>query len=161
GIARYCVTRLHPNHTCLSQRISSGKGVNHFRKMDLYIASMSPPCNAVLLVAKALKLNLNVKEVNLTNGDNKTPEFLKMNPQHTVPTLDDSGFYLWESRAILTYLVNKYGSRDDPLYPKDPKPRALVEQRLYFDAINLYPAFAKCYVSVNYFLVSFHDTKLF
>ncbi|KAI4460151.1 glutathione s transferase d10 isoform a-related [Holotrichia oblita] len=116
--------------------------------MDLYLASASPPCNAILLLAKALKLNLNLKEVNVMAGETRTPEFLKMNPQHTVPTLDDSGFYLWESRAIMTYLVNKYGSRDDPLYPKDPKPKAVVESRLYFDAITLYPAIVKCYFPV-------------
>ncbi|GJQ82543.1 putative glutathione S-transferase, C-terminal domain [Trypoxylus dichotomus] len=132
------------DHTCIAVS-KSEETIQPNKKMDLYITSMSIPCNTVLLVAKALKLNLKVKEVDLEHGDNKTPEFLKMNPQHTVPTLDDSGFYIWESRAILTYLVNKYGSRDDPLYPRDPKPRALVEQRLYFDAISLYPAFAKCY----------------
>ncbi|KAI4460140.1 glutathione s transferase d10 isoform a-related [Holotrichia oblita] len=119
--------------------------------MDLYVTPISPACNAVLLLAKALKLNLNVKLVDLMAGDTKTPEFLKMNPQHSVPTLNDSGFCLWESRAIMTYLVNKYGSRDDPLYPKDPKPKAVVESRLFFDATTLYPAFAKCYYPVLFY----------
>ncbi|KAK9704470.1 Glutathione S-transferase, N-terminal domain [Popillia japonica] len=116
--------------------------------MDLYISPTSPPCNAVLLVARALKLKLNVKVVNTRAGDTKTPEFLKMNPQHTVPTLDDYGFYLWESRAIMIYLVNKYGRRDDPLYPRDAKLRAMVESRLYFDAATLYPALTKCYYPI-------------
>lgn len=56
----------------------------------------------------------------------------------------DEGFSLWESRAIQTYLVEKYG-KTDSLYPKCPKKRAVVNQRLYFDLGTLYARFADYY----------------
>ena len=57
-----------------------------------------------------------------------------------MPTLDDNGFYLSESHAILPYLANAYG-KDDFLYPKDPKARYLVDQRLAFNLGTLYQRF--------------------
>jgi glutathione S-transferase len=45
-------------------------------------------------------------------------------------------------------LVDKYG-KDDSLYPKDPKKRALVDQRLYFDLGTLYQRFGDYYVSIS------------
>lgn len=56
-----------------------------------------------------------------------------MNPQHTVPTLDDNGTVIWDSHAITTYLVGKY-AKNDALYPKDLVQRARVDQRLHFDS---------------------------
>lgn len=53
--------------------------------------------------------------------------------------MDDDGFVVYESRAILAYLVNKY-SPNNALYPQDAKKRALVDIALYFDASTLYPA---------------------
>lgn len=58
-----------------------------------------------------------------------------------IPTIDDDGFSLWESRAIQVYLVEKYG-KTDSLYPSDAKARAVVNQRLYFDMGTLYQRFA-------------------
>ncbi|KAL0832362.1 hypothetical protein ABMA28_001794 [Loxostege sticticalis] len=108
---------------------------------DLYYVPGSAPCRAVLLTARALNINLNLKLVDLHHGEHLKPEYLKLNPQHTVPTLVDDGFSIWESRAIITYLVNKY-AKGNPLYPEEPKARALVDQRLYFDIGTLYQKFS-------------------
>lgn len=109
--------------------------------MDFYYLPGSAPCRSVLLTAKALGIDLNLKLTNLMAGEHMTPEYLKMNPQHTIPTLNDNGFCLWESRAIQVYLVEKYG-KTSSLYPTDPQKRAIVNQRLYFDMGTLYQRFA-------------------
>ena len=89
------------------------------------------------MLAKGLGINLNLKPTNTHAQEHLTPEFIKINPQHTIPTLVDNGFSVWESRAILSYLVDKY-AKDDSLNPKDPKKQAVVNQRLYFDMGTLY-----------------------
>jgi hypothetical protein len=50
------------------------------------------------------------------------------------------------SHAIMCYLVEQY-AKDDSLYPKDPKKRALVNHKLYFDTTTLYQRFINYYVS--------------
>jgi len=112
--------------------------------IDFYYTPGSSPCRSVLLTAKALGLELNLKPMDLHHNDHMKPEFLKINPQHCIPTLVDGDFALWESRAIIVYLVQAYG-KDDSLFPKDPKKQAVVNQRLQFDLGTLYPAFADQY----------------
>lgn len=114
--------------------------------LDLYHCALSASCRAVLMTAKLVGVEVNLKTVDLTAKEQMKPDIGKMNPQHTVPILDDSGFYLSEGRAISAYLVNRYAN-DDKLYPKDPKKRAIVDQRLYFDLGAFYASFAKCYVN--------------
>ncbi|KAL0133760.1 hypothetical protein PUN28_001018 [Cardiocondyla obscurior] len=115
--------------------------------IDLYQVPGSAPCRAVRLAAAAIGVDINLKNTDLMAGEHLKPEFLKMNPQHTIPTLDDNGVYLWESRAIMTYLANQYG-KNDSLYPKEPKKRAVVDQRLYFDLGSLYQSFADYYYTL-------------
>lgn len=49
----------------------------------------------------------------------------------------DDGFVLWESRAIYAYLANAY-DKTGKLYPSDPKKRAKVDEKLFFDIGTLY-----------------------
>ena len=55
-----------------------------------------------------------------------------MNPQKEIPVLDDNGFYLGESIAIMQYLCDKYHP-ESTLYPKEPTQRAIVNHRLLFN----------------------------
>ncbi|XP_054165579.1 glutathione S-transferase 1-like [Oppia nitens] len=100
--------------------------------IDLYISKYSGPSRAVWMTVKQLKLSVNIKHIDLSEGQQLAPEFVKINPSHTVPTIVDNGFALWESRAILQYLCNQYAP-DSSLYPKDTKKRAIVERWLNQD----------------------------
>lgn len=107
----------------------------------VYGVDLSPPVRSVLLTAKAIGLDVKLQSVNVLEGEHKTEEYLKKNPAHTIPLLEDDGFFLFESRAIMAYLVQKYGN-DDKLYPKDIKKRALIDNMLYFEGSALFPSIA-------------------
>lgn len=66
--------------------------------------------------------------VDIMKGDHKAPEHLARQPFGVVPALDDDGFVLYESRAIITYLNEKLSGPS--LVPADLKERALMNQWL-------------------------------
>ena len=108
-------------------------------KRVLYGVHMSPPVRAPRMTLEALGLDYEFKVVDFQAGENKTPEYLKKNPQHTVPLLEDEdGSCVFDSHAIMAYLVRKYGKQNDPLYPKGFYERAVVDQRLHFENGNLF-----------------------
>ncbi|XP_064119720.1 glutathione S-transferase 1-like [Macrobrachium nipponense] len=115
--------------------------------VDLYYHKISPPCRSVHLTAKAVGLSLNLKELDVLKGEQMKPEFLAINPQHTIPALVDGHIKLWESRAICSYIASQYG-KDDSLYPTNPKARCIVDQRLYFDMGTLQQRWYNLYAPV-------------
>ncbi len=72
-----------------------------------------------------------------TFGRVDTPEFQAMNPNKLVPVLDDGGFHLWESNAIVRYLCSKYGA--GTLAPADLQQRACADQWMEWASTSLYP----------------------
>jgi glutathione S-transferase len=68
------------------------------------------------------------------SAETKTPQFLALNPNARVPTIDDDGFVLSESMAINFYLAKKHGSK---LFPSDPKAEALTLQWMLWETDRL------------------------
>jgi glutathione S-transferase len=54
-----------------------------------------------------------------------TDDYLAMNPNRLIPTIDDHGFILWESNAICRYLAQQYASQ---LWPTDFQARASADR---------------------------------
>jgi glutathione S-transferase len=68
-----------------------------------------------LWMAEELGLDYEHIPVDFANEGTRTPEYLRINPNGHVPTIDDDGFILWESMAINLYLAKKHGA--GRLYP--------------------------------------------
>ena len=74
-------------------------------------------------------------EVNMTAGAHRSDEYRKLNPYGRVPTLEEDGFVLYESTAILEYLEATHPS--PPLVPSDARGRALVSMHMKLCDIQL------------------------
>lgn len=79
----------------------------------------------VLWMAAELGLQYTHKDWLPRSAETKTADYLAINPNARVPSIDDDGFILYESMAINLYLAKKHKS---PLYPADPKLEALCWQ---------------------------------
>ncbi|CAG5079317.1 Oidioi.mRNA.OKI2018_I69.PAR.g9223.t1.cds [Oikopleura dioica] len=109
--------------------------------VEIFSMVVSAPCRAVLLkgTANALNVEHSIKNINLMKQEQMAEDFVAMNPAHVVPTIKDGDFVLWESRAILQYLCNKY-DKENKFYPVDAQARARVDYLLNFDLGTLYKA---------------------
>jgi len=77
-------------------------------------------------------------------GQTTTPQFLRKDPAHLTPLLEEAGLpkgSLWESCAIMQYLCNKHGL--DRFYPQDPGERAMVDSAMFYLIGTLYPLVAR------------------
>ncbi|XP_012161947.1 uncharacterized protein LOC101461418 isoform X2 [Ceratitis capitata] len=125
----------------LGQDSSSKKRLDNFDSeiedaigmtMKLYAVSDGPPSLAVRMVLHSLNIPYELVNIDFIAGEHLTEEYAKMNPQKEIPVLDDDGFYLAESIAIMQYLCDKYAP-SSKLYPRDATNRAIVNHRLCFN----------------------------
>ncbi|WP_309896062.1 glutathione S-transferase family protein [Archangium sp.] len=106
--------------------------------MKLYEHPFSSAAFKVRAVIHELGLPVTLIPVDMMKGEHKRPEFLAKNPNGKVPTLDDDGFLVWESNAILCYLATK--KPESGLMPADPRGLALVQQWLQWQASTFAPS---------------------
>lgn len=85
-------------------------------------------------MAQELGIAHEIVPVDRSAGANRTPEFLKINPNGAIPALIDGDFVLWESMAIDFYLAKKYDNGKG-LAPRTPEEEALALQWTLF-AVN-------------------------
>ncbi|MCK4882824.1 MAG: glutathione S-transferase family protein [Candidatus Omnitrophica bacterium] len=102
--------------------------------LKIYGADLSSPSNKVRMGANALGLEYEYIRVSIKGGENRTEEYLKMHPAGKVPVINDDGFVLFESDAIIKYLAAKQKS---PLYPDELKQRAGIDQWMDFTAVHV------------------------
>jgi glutathione S-transferase len=79
-----------------------------------------------LWAADELGLKYERIDAGMQFGVTKTPEYLRMNPNSLVPTIEDDGFVLWESHSIVRYLAAKHGA--GTLWPAELRARADAER---------------------------------
>jgi glutathione S-transferase len=108
--------------------------------LKIYGADLSAPANKVRMTANALGLKYEYIQMNIRAGGTRTEQYLKIHPAGKVPAIDDNGFILFESDAIVKYLA---ASKKSSLYPEGLKQRAYVDQWMDFVAIHVGGAMSK------------------
>jgi len=76
-------------------------------------------------------------------GGTREPEYLSMNPNARVPTIEDEGLVLWESNAIVRYLAVTYGHPG--LLPAENHARWIAEQWMDWQQTTLHPPATKLF----------------
>ena len=79
---------------------------------------------SVLSLKNYLGIDCEIERLDFTRGDQRSADYAKLNPNMKMPTLDDDGFVLWESNAILFYLAALHPEKG--LWPSDVKGQADV-----------------------------------
>ena len=117
--------------------------------IDLYTAP-TPNGWKASITLEELELPYEVHIVNLLAGDQKQPEYLKINPNGRIPTIvdrDEDGLAVFESGALMIYLAEKAGR----LLPADRRGRARVLSWLMFQMGGVGPMMGQANVFHRYF----------
>lgn len=108
--------------------------------MKLYVFPPSPRAFKVLFTADHLGLDYEPRIVDILKGEQNTPQFAALNPNRRMPVLDDDGYVLWESNAIVQYLASK--KPEAGLLPDETRARLHVVRWQFWESQHWDPACA-------------------
>src|SRR5215510_1761170 len=106
--------------------------------MRLHVLPPSPRARKVLAAKAFLDITGEVIRLDYAKADHKRAEFLKLNPNGRQPVLEEDGWVLWESNAILFYLASK--RPEAGLWPTSSRAQAEVMQWLSWESNHWDPA---------------------
>ena len=92
----------------------------------------------VIWLLEELRLPYERIDVGGPFGRTRDPDYVAMNPNSVIPTLQEDGFTLWESNAILRYLAAT-NAGGNSLWPAAPQARAIVDQWLDWQQTTMGP----------------------
>jgi glutathione S-transferase len=105
--------------------------------MRLHVFPPSPNAIKVVATAHLLDLPCEIAIVDLFRGDQRSAAFTALNPNQKMPVLEDDGFVLWESNAIMQYLATRRPDRG--LWPSDPRRQADVARWQFWQTAHFGP----------------------
>lgn len=108
--------------------------------IDLYTFT-TPNGRKASIALEELGIEYNTHKIDITKGDQFTPEFVAINPNSKIPAIVDNetGMTVFESGAILMYLAEKTGK----LLPTEPKERYRVIEWLMLQMGSVGPMFGQ------------------
>lgn len=109
--------------------------------MDIYADPITVNCRKVFAGLKLMGIPYTHKHVDYFKGEQKSEAYMKINPNASLPAMQDGDFILWESNSILQYAADRYGKTE--FYPTDLQQRADVNRWLNWEGSHWFPS---CYV---------------
>lgn len=100
----------------------------------------------VVWCAREIGLPFERTDIGGAFGGTDTPAYRAMNPNGLVPVIDDDGFVMWESNAIVRYLAAGYSEGN--LWPDSPKARADADRWMDWQATELGPAMRDAFIQL-------------
>ena len=109
--------------------------------MQIFADPITVNCRKVLAGLSLMDVPYELVHVDYFKGEQKSAEYLAVNPNASLPAMKDGDFVLWESNAILQYAADKYNVTNQ--YPKDLKTRSDINRWMLWESSSWFPS---CYV---------------
>ena len=108
--------------------------------MKIYADPITINCRKVIAGLDLMGASYELVHVDYFKAEQKSPEYMAINPNAAIPAMVDGDFVLWESNSILQYAADKIGN--GAAYPKESKVRADINRWMFWESASWFPS---CY----------------